>query len=162
MPLYIARHGVSRANDHNDPAFGTPNADLLKAGVDQAVSMGEKFEHLGFDRPETPVAVSYMKRSQQTALAAGFHILKPYRLLNELDLTPAEKMAAKYSHRLPLESLQQTEALLNNPPQEKIWHTHGLRAACIFKILDIYQDADDPFIMSFCEIREIPIGQSGN
>ena len=159
MPLYIARHGVSRANDRNDPAFGNPEAGLLNAGVDQAVAMGEKFQQLGFNRSVTPVAVSYMKRSRQTALAAGFFILKPYQLLNELDLSTAEKMTAKYSRQLPLDSLRQTETLLNNPPQEKIWHSHGLRAACIFKILDLYQDADDPFIMGFCEIREIPISQ---
>lgn len=158
MTFYIARHGVSRANDHNDPAFGKPDAGLLPAGVEQAIEMGGYFDNLGFDNLNTVVAISTMKRSRQTALAAGFFALQPYKLLDELCLETHEKMAAKHSQKLPIESLKETEALLNNPPQEKIWVTHGLRAACIFKILDIYQN--EPFIMRFCEVREVSIGKA--
>lgn len=174
---YVVRHAVSKANDRNNPAFGNPDAGLIPFGVEQAVAMGERFNSLGYpDRSEIPVAVSKMKRTWQTANAAGFFTLRQYGLLGELDLSLEEKMDIKQAWKpsdekkaeetrknwpeireqiIPERFTNETRYLLNNRPQEDIWITHGLRARAIFNLLGLYQDYDE-FIMGFTEIRKLP------
>ena len=175
--VYIVRHGVSKANDHNNPAFGSPDAGLIPFGVEQAKAMGEHFETLGYhDRSDTPVAVSRMKRTRQTANAAGFFTLRQYGLLDELDLSLQEKWQIKQTWKpadkkesedtrnnwpeireriIPERFTNETRYLLNNRPEENIWITHGLRARAIFNLLELYQEHNE-FIMGFTEIRKLP------
>lgn len=167
---YIVRHAVSRANDKNDLAFNNANAGLIPIiGPEQMVPARTFFTEKGYDQ-YTPVAVSYMKRANQSANAAGFLVLRQYALLDEVDLSLQEKWHIKQTWQseeskqdwqskrediLPQRIIDETKDLLRNPPKEEIWVTHGLRAACIFKILEIYENYEE-FIMGFGEVRELP------
>ena len=154
---YIVRHAVSRANDKNDLAFNNPEAGLIPIiGPEQMQPAREFFAQKGYD-PYTPVATSDMKRARQSTLAAGFFVLRYYAPLNEVDLPPEQKGAIKYTRDIPEDILEETKELLRNPPAEEIWVTHGLRAASIFKILEIYQNFDEhDFVMKFGEVRKLP------
>ncbi|HTE58138.1 MAG TPA: histidine phosphatase family protein [Verrucomicrobiae bacterium] len=75
MSILVARHGLSEANNRDNygtPAFGNPEAPLMPQGREQATELGEKLtSEYGFDLASEPVAVSMMRRTQDTAITAG-------------------------------------------------------------------------------------------
>lgn len=158
----VGRHGLSEANNRNNygkPAFGNPNAPLMPEGCDMARRMGTEFVDVyGITPAATPVAVSKMQRSQQTAQEAGFVDLREYAILNEVDtqLPLPELRAAIDNRQLADVALKTAELILENPPEESIWITHGLVIASLCDVLGI-ADKYEHFIPKFCEIRELPI-----
>lgn len=130
----------------------------MPAGHEQARAMGRLLlDHYGIDSSLTPVAVSRLARTRQTARSAGFVAITPYGQLNEVKhgMELAELRTMLDAGKLPEIALREAEATLKNPPQQSVWITHGLRIAALCAVLDVYQN--ERLIPRFCEIRELPI-----
>jgi hypothetical protein len=162
MPKLVGRHSLSEANNRNNygtPAFGHAGAPLMPEGRSMAKEMGEEFRFVyGIIRVRTPVAVSKMLRSQETAREAGFILLREYECLNEVDtkLPLPELKESIINRRQTAAALKAAELLLQTPPPEEVWITHGLVIAGLCELLGI-ADRYEHFIPKFCEIRELPI-----
>ncbi len=161
MSILAVRHGLSQANNHHNIgtlAFASEQAPLMPAGHEQARAMGQLLmDHYGIDSQLTPVAVSRLARTQQTASSAGFLDIMTYGQLDEVKhgMELAELRAMLDAGKLPEIALREAEATLKNPPQQDIWITHGLRIAALCTVLNTYQN--ERLIPRFCEIRELPI-----
>src|ERR1700722_9406332 len=87
MGKLAARHGLSEANNHENygtPAFGNPEAPLMPAGREQSAEMGAILAvRYSIELANEPAAVSMMRRSQESAIVAGFRRLSIYPELNE-------------------------------------------------------------------------------
>ncbi len=158
MELYVGRHGVSRANDKDSPAFGSPEAPLLPLGEDQAVAMGDEFTNKYAIIPETTaVAVSRLRRAQQSARRAGFIKLTINPLLDEVTTKMSQEelydcLTNKY---VPRASIEAAEKLLTTPPEQTVWITHGLVIAGLCEVLGVSNQYC--FIPRFCEIRHLTL-----
>jgi hypothetical protein len=109
--------------------------------------------------PGTPVAVSTMRRTGETALAMGFRLQTGYAQLSEvadhgMDLADLRKMLN--AGELPDAAVTRAEMLLSSPMEERIWITHGLVIAGLCKVLGLQED-HERLVPRFCEIRELPI-----
>lgn len=155
--ILVIRHGLSAANDRNNPAFGSPDAELLPKGLAQAAGLGALMVANGVDACEA-VAVSELRRTQQTAHIAGFTNQTVYEQLNEADHKVGEMSDLRRmldNGQLPRAALFHARSLLENPPPEDIWFTHGLVIAGLCHVLDVYQDRR--LIPKFCEVRNINV-----
>ncbi|MCA9338639.1 histidine phosphatase family protein [Candidatus Saccharibacteria bacterium] len=163
MSIYIVRHGLSEANNRNNfgtPAFGNKSAPLMLEGRMAAARLNPLFKHTyNIDPATTPAATSELVRTQETARRAGFTALNSYAALNEVErgLTLDDKRAVRERGVIPREALDAAKELLDNPPTENIWFTHGLLIAGLCKHLGIYQDPKYRIIPHFCEIRQLPL-----
>lgn len=170
MSKLVIRHGLSQANNRENygtPAFGNPNASLMDEGIIHATNAGNilRLPPYSVDTDITTVAVSKMRRTWETANFAGFHALRPYESLNELShsLTLDELKHIKETLILPIVALRAAEDVLNSPPEENIWFTHGLLIASMCKVLDMNieprrdKNGKLTIIPDFCEIRELPV-----
>lgn len=161
MSILIVRHGLSEANNRENygtPAFGNPDAALMPAGREQASALGELlFKDFGLQLADEPVAVSMMRRTQETAIVAGFRKLHLYSELNEekANMTNSETRTTLLTRRPPKATIAAARIIIEQPPIERIWITHGLLIATICQELGVYQDKR--FIPKFCEIRELPL-----
>ena len=121
--------------------------------------MKHKFliENYGIEPSDLPVATSEMRRTQQTALGAGFTKLRVYPLLNEVSYRNnfADLARKPNDEPLPGEILEAAQAVINDPPEEQVWFSHGLIIAGICQILRIYEDRR--LVPRYCEIRELPV-----
>ena len=162
MRKLIIRHGLSEANNRNNigtPAFGSAEAPLMAKGVEQAQMLGERLlTEFKIEIDETTVATSEMLRAKQTASNAGFTSSNSYALLNEIerDVPFPEFRKMLDEKRLPDSAYEVAEAILENPPVEEIWFSHGLVIAALSEVLGVAKD--QRFVPKFCEIRELPIG----
>ncbi|HET8884536.1 MAG TPA: histidine phosphatase family protein [Candidatus Saccharimonadales bacterium] len=161
MSILVIRHGLSEANNRDNygtPAFGNPEAPLMPMGRKQAAALGKLLvKDFGVDLANEPVAVSTMRRTQETAIAAGFTGLHLYPELNEEkgNMTDAETRAALQTRQPPEATLAAARLLIEHPPVEKIWITHALLIATICQELGVYQN--ERFTPKFCEVRELPL-----
>lgn len=161
MSILVIRHGLSEANNRENygtPAFGNPEASLMPAGREQASVLGELLvSDFGIELESEPVAVSMMRRTQETAIVAGFIKLHLYSELNEEkgNMTDAETRTALQARRPPAATIAAAKQLIECPPEEKIWVTHALLIATICQELGVYQD--ERFTPKFCEVRELPL-----
>lgn len=161
MSILIIRHGLSEANNRENygtPAFGNPEAPLMPAGREQASALGELLvRDFSIELAEEPVAVSMMRRTQETAIVAGFRKLHLYPELNEEkgNMTDAETKTALQIRRPPEATITAAKLLIKHPPVEKIWVTHALLIATICQELGIYQA--ERFTPKFCEVRKLPL-----
>lgn len=161
MSILVARHGFSAANDRDQygtPAFGNPESSLMPQGRDQAATLGELLVvEYGIELATEPVAVSMMRRTQETAIVAGFRKLSIYPELNEEKggLSDKEIREVLATKRPPEATIKAARYLIENPPPEKIWVAHALLIATICQELEVYGDAR--FTPKFCEVRELPI-----
>ncbi len=160
MSVLVVRHGLSEANNRNNLgnlAFASKDAPLMAKGRIQARSLGERLRTKHFAGIDSIVATSELLRTKETANFAGFVATHPYESLNEVehgvDLAALREMLDRKV--LPIPAIEAAEALLNNPPTEDIWFTHGLVIAGLSQVLGIAQD--ERFIPKFCEVRELPI-----
>lgn len=157
MKIIVARHGLSEANNQNNIgtiAFANPNALLMDLGKQQAKELGTQLRSKGFDL-NCAVAVSELQRTQLTARFAGFKYLHKYSLLNEVShgLPLLELRQLIDSKVLPQEAIDQANSLLNDPPKEQLWISHGLVIAGLCKVLKVHQNKR--LIPNFCEIRDL-------
>jgi phosphohistidine phosphatase SixA len=161
MNIIVARHGFSAANDRDQygtPAFANPAAPLMPQGIKQASDLGKQLvSQYGIDLEKEPVAVSMMRRAQETAIAAGFRWLHIYPTLNEEkgDTKDQDMQTVLAERRPPDATRKAAQYLIANPPKERVWVTHGLLIATLCQELNIYQDVR--FTPKFCEIREISL-----
>lgn len=162
MSKLVGRHSLSEANNrlnYGTPAFGHADAPLMPEGIPIALNMGAEFEAVhGIIPAVTPVAVSKMLRAQETALEAGFVHLNKYEILNEVDTKlPHPELKDTIAKRQHTEvALKSAELILENPPEEQVWVTHGLVIASLCEVLGIAKQFEH-FVPRFCEIRELPI-----
>lgn len=163
MPIYVIRHGFSEANDRNNIgtlAFAAKDAPLKDLGKQQARDRAATlFADYGIHIPTTPVATSELLRTQETAREMGFHMLRPYGSINEVEHGMEGSMlkAMLSNGELPIAALRTAELILHQPPVEKVWVTHGLVIAGLCHELGI-DSQFDRLIPKFCEVRELPIG----
>jgi broad specificity phosphatase PhoE len=161
MSILIIRHGLSEANNRENygtPAFGNPEAPLMPSGRGQASALGELLvTDFGIELATQPVAVSMMRRTQETAIVAGFRKLHLYPELNEEkgNMSDAETKTALQTRRPSDATLAAARLLIEHPPLEKIWITHALLIATICQELGVYQA--ERFTPKFCEVRELPL-----
>ena len=130
----------------------------MSLGREQAAEMGRLVvRQYGLNLKGEPVAVSMMYRAQQTAIVAGFRKLHLYVELNEEkgDLTDAELRAALDTRQPPDATRAAARHLIEHPPRERVWVTHGLLIATLCQELEVYQD--ERFTPKFCEVRELPL-----
>jgi broad specificity phosphatase PhoE len=161
MYRYVARHGFSAANNRDNfgtPAFGNPDAPLEELGREQARLMGYQLKNeFGINLRSTAVAVSSLRRSQETAQEAGFHKLRIYSQLDEIEhgLSYEELGEALQTASPPQTAFDAVDLMINDPPPEGVWVTHALRIATLCRVQNVYQDAR--FLPKFGEIRSIPV-----
>jgi len=130
----------------------------MPAGREQAANLGELFVvAYGIELPEETVAVSMMRRSQETAIVAGFRKLHIYPELNEEKggMTDRETREALTSRRPPEPTIRAALYLIENPLLENVWVTHALLIATMCQELGVY--TNDRFVPKFGEVRELPL-----
>lgn len=159
MAILVVRHALSEANNRENvgtPAFGAPDAPLMELGHAQARALGRTLaEQHGICPASTTVAVSTMRRAQETARSAGFTSLSIHPVLNEVD-QPRTALRHIIDQREPTAAvLALAEAVLAEPPPESIWITHGMLIAALCRVLGLPDT--DRFVPRFCEIRELPL-----
>ncbi|MDO8335895.1 MAG: phosphoglycerate mutase family protein [Candidatus Saccharibacteria bacterium] len=162
MSTLVVRHSLSEANNRNNygtPAFGHADAPLMPEGRQIAQNMGLELQSIYSITPtRTPAAVSKMLRSQETASEAGFIDITKYEILNEVDTKlpyPELKEAIANQQHTPI-ALKAAKFILDNPPKEQVWVTHGLVIASLCEVLGISNQFEH-FVPKFCEIRDLPI-----
>ena len=158
MSVLAIRHGISMANDRNSLAFANGEAPLIDLGREQAKRLGSLLSGVhNVDLAETPVAVSELRRSQETAYEAGFETLIVHSSLNEVihEMGRADFRKMIAAGRLPQIAIEGAQAILEDPPGEAIWITHGLVIAGLCQVLDVTHHRK--LIPAFCEMRTLPI-----
>lgn len=158
MSVLLVRHELSFANDKNSAAFGQAHATLLPEGAERAPGIGVTLtEHYGIDPATEAAAASMMYRSEQTAELSGFITIRNYAVLNEVDVpkTPELRAALDRKEVIP-EAREAAEAVLADPPAEKVWFTHGYLMAALCELTGV-DTSGLRFIPRFGEIRELPI-----
>ena len=164
MSILVIRHGLSEANNYENigtPTFGSPDAELMQLGIEQARTIPSKLLALrALNDSIEPVATSELRRARQTATEAGLHYQTAYSLLNEIEpstigLERSDIKVIIESGKLPGQILHEAERTLQAPPSERVWFSHGLRIAGLCIVLGQHQDKS--LIPKFCEIREITL-----
>ncbi|HUC96250.1 MAG TPA: histidine phosphatase family protein [Candidatus Saccharimonadales bacterium] len=133
------------------------NAHLTDLGRSQARRLGQQLAKIyGIDH-EQPVAVSELLRNQETAAEAGFINTNSYSELDEMKRGPGwtDLRWLIESRRLPIVAINRVEAILEKPPIESVWITHGFVIANLCAVLGVHQEKR--LIPNFCEIRELQI-----
>ncbi|HUD06867.1 MAG TPA: phosphoglycerate mutase family protein [Candidatus Saccharimonadales bacterium] len=163
MSKLVARHGLSEANNYENygtPAFGNTEAPLMPKGREQSSELGGLLAvRFGIDVATEPVAVTMMRRTQETAIIAGFRRLSIYPELNEEKggLSDEQVREALAARRPPEATINAAKSIIEKPPIEKIWITHAFLIAAICQELGVYTDESERFTPRFCEVRELPL-----
>lgn len=156
MKYLLVRHAQTDANRLTRASFGKRGAPLNKIGVESAKLLYDKLKKLGIDPSHEPVAVSELIRTRQTAEYAGFKQIVAYKLINEVGSTNPYKTQELISKGvIPDEAIESAKNILLNPPNERVWVTHGLIIAAIMNELAVSNP--DKLIVDFCEITQISL-----
>ena len=156
MQYLLIRHSKTDANHLNRAAFGVSGAPLNSEGLEQAKKLKKQLQLYDFDFATEPVAVSELLRTRETARLAGFANIIENSLLNEINTANAQNtldLVAK--NKLPQEALDAARTIINNPPKQRIWVTHGLLIAAI--LVELGLSNPDKFVPDYCEIRQIDL-----
>jgi hypothetical protein len=162
MSIFAIRHALSEANNRNNIgtlAFASKDAPLMDPGREQARRRASMLlGDYGINAAGTPAAVSSLLRTEETARVMGFQLIKAYEQLDEVEhgMSGPEFRALLDNGRLPQASLDAAEVILQNPPSEKVWITHGLVIAGLSQVLGV-SDQFERLIPKFCEVRELPM-----
>jgi len=157
MKYFVIRHAETDATRLNGHMFGKEGAPLNDAGILTAKKLHDKLKTLGIDPADAKVAVSELLRTRQTALAAGFP--KPNlvvnALLNEVNTGNPEATNVLVSQgKLPAKAIEAAQAIIDNPPKERVWVTHGLVLGALREVLGV-----PGFIPELGSIVELEIGE---
>lgn len=161
MSKLFIRHALSEANNrekYGTPVFGNPAAGLMPKGEEQALALGVRLvTEYNVDVAHETAAVSMMRRSRDTAIAAGFMRLHLYPELNEKKggLNDEEIRLAINNKQPPEATIIAAQYLIEHPPEEFVVIAHALVIATMCLQLQIYQNAR--FIPKHCEVRELPL-----
>ena len=161
MNKLVIRHGLSEANNRDNrgtPAFGSASAPLMAQGWEMAHDAGVFLRaHYNIEPAREVVATSTMLRTQQTALGAG---CRPERIITYACLDEVSDQRERAELRVmidtgvvPPEAIEAAIRVLDAPPAEDIWFTHGLVIAGLSKVLGQHQDKR--MIPRFCEVRQL-------
>lgn len=156
MKRYVIRHGETGVKRGERSQYGKTGPPIDAQGKKQSIELGKKLVDLGVEISSEPVAVSEYLRTRQTAELAGFKSLHENPLLNEVftGLTPGELKSLLERKQLPDVVLEKARAILDNPPVEKVWITHGL---VIMGLRQLLGTQADPFDPPKCEVFEMEI-----
>lgn len=163
MKITVIRHSLSEANNRDNkgtPAFGAPAAPLMPEGQEMARKLGDELRTgYGIDPACTIVAVSQLRRTRETAAYAGFGEIATYPVLNEVDKDDIDYPTMKEGllrGEVPQVVLDQAQQVLDRPPAERVWVTHGLVIVGLTRLLGV-QDRYARLLPRFCEIRLLEI-----
>lgn len=136
--VLVIRHGHSEANSKGiDTPWDKMFAPLDERGKRESRQLGELLlREYGFDVSQS-VAVSDLLRAQQTAEYAGFENTTPYDVLNEVRGEFASvDWREEMKHGIIPDSVREAgHRLLENPPAEEIWFSHGLTISALCSVL---------------------------
>lgn len=165
--FYLVRHGASLANKAHSEAYGSRDATLqYPDGVAHALEAERVLIYEHELDPDTPTAASYLRRSGDTALIAGFTPTAQYHELDEVTL-PTDMTRDRYhdhkerwkregfDEHIDAYILDHARAALARNIQEKILFTHGLTIAGICNVLG--QHREKSVIPQFGEVRKITL-----
>ncbi len=154
MKRFVIRHGHTGVTRDGRAAFGAAGPPLSKLGQKQAAELKQALLKLGVNFDTEPVAVSEFLRTKQTAQLAGFQNLHVSPVLNEIftGMPGAELKALLELRQLPPIVIQKARAILDNPPKERVWITHGLVIMGLREVLGVKSDPFDPLHCSILEV----------
>lgn len=156
MKYLVIRHAATDANRLTRAVFGVTGASLNDLGEQQAAKLGAELVAAGVDVANTPVAVSELQRTEQTARLAGFKDIVVDPRLNEVNTAdPQQTLDLVARGKLPPEAITAAKAIIAHPPKERVWVTHGLVIAALQCVLD--QSDIENLVPKNCEIREIEL-----
>ncbi len=154
MNYLVIRHAKTDANRLTRALFGKTGAPVNDEGKQQIEKLRLELLGLNINLDIEPVAVSELMRTNQTAELAGFSNITINPLLNEVNTAdPKQTLELVAQGKLPEEAITAANALLANPPKQKIWVTHGLVMAGLLEVLGLADTKDR--IPKHCEIVEI-------
>lgn len=162
MSIIVIRHALSEANNRHNVgtmAFGSREAPLMIEGRAQALQRAATLRsEYGIDAATTAVAVSRLRRTQETATCLGFGQQTQYPLLDEVEhkMKGVELRALLDSMRLPPAAILAAEEVLQDPPSERVWVTHGLLIAGLCYVLNVIDNYERP-VPRFCEVRSLSL-----
>jgi broad specificity phosphatase PhoE len=162
MSIIVIRHALSEANNHANigtMAFGAKEAPLMKEGREQAKQRAKTLRtEYSVDAVSTPAAISRLRRTQETATYLGFTQLSRYAALDEVEhgMEGVELRSLLDSGRLPSSAILAVESLLQDPPRERVWVTHGLVIAGLCRVLNVSANYER-LIPRFCEVRQLSL-----
>ncbi|MDQ5913311.1 MAG: alpha-ribazole phosphatase [Patescibacteria group bacterium] len=154
--ILLIRHAKAiggRFDRHLYPKEGAPLSDQ---GIKDAKHLSVQLENEKIDLKQT-VAVSELIRTKQTAIYAGFQHVRIYDTLNEIESGMPEPELEKLLKNIevPKKAITAAKRLLNSPPEEDIWVTHGMLIAGIGHVLNI--PTTDLYIPDMASITKIHI-----
>ena len=154
--VILIRHAKSTGGRYDRHLFPPEGAPLSDDGVEDAKKLRGELQLLDLDVSEK-VAVSQLVRTQQTAMHAGLLNQRSYETLNEVNsgLEPEDLEELISKKEVPEKAIDAASKLLNNPPKENIWVTHGMLIAAIGEVLGI--EKDKLFIPDMASLTEIEI-----
>ena len=169
MTVYVVRHSAPNFETGtlgyyahlNVPQPGSPD-ELSEMGMHNAASLATKLMGKGLfvDGSDVLAAVSEHSLTRQTALHAGFHYDEQveHALLNEVelpDMTHDELAEVLRRDELPNLVLERAQQLIEDPPEQGVWFTHGLVVAGLTKVLDVRHQR--LLVPNYGEIRALPL-----
>ena len=138
MKVLLIRHAKTDANRLTRALYGKKGAAVNDEGRWQAEKLHDELATLGVDLDKETVAVSELLRTQQTAQLVGFKNITVDPLLNEVNTSdPKHTLALVAQGKLPEEAIIAAKAIIDNPPKQKIWITHGLFIAGILQVIGL-------------------------
>jgi broad specificity phosphatase PhoE len=155
--ILLVRHAKSVGGRHDRHLYPKEGAPLDDKGFDDAAKLKSEFLDRGINLVTEPVAVSQLVRTRQTAEWAGLKNIKEYASLNEVNsgLSPEELDFVIKNKQVPAVAVRAARRLLKNPPNEKIWVTHGTLIAAIAYVLGI--PADELYIPEMASVVDLKI-----
>ncbi len=154
MKRFVIRHGHTGVKRGDRSKYGSEGPPLDALGRKQATALRTALLKLNVDPGVEAVAVSEFLRTKTTAELAGFTDIQVRPVLNEIftGLPVMDLKAFIDKRELPAVVLAKAQAILDNPPKERVWVTHGLVIMGLKELLGI---KDDPFDPIHCEVLEI-------
>ncbi len=154
MKRYIIRHGSTGIKRQERVTYGVEGPPLDSLGRRQSLELRNELISLGIDLNDEGVAVSELLRTKQTAEQAGLKRLQTYSVLNEINtgMPHVELMTFLADKQLPNAVITRAQDILNNPPKELIWISHGLVIMGLRQAMGL---KDEPFDPPNCSITEM-------